>query len=223
MTLSEKATQIAVLLIANKYLRKRYLREMFLDPDLMAEVEQKLKSVGLELSTNVYSDYVSTKVAKEEEAVVFSDDQGGYKATNCGLHRGALALLTIIWAKIVLPKRQMQIERKPASENGQGSLLPGQKPIPKDGDMVVLDEKALLADFGEKLGGKTMFYRYLSELVRADFVIKKEGKIFEGPLLDTIVDYGILAPRIIDGALGDILGIVQESQAETPEGGDLRE
>jgi hypothetical protein len=212
LTTHEKAKQIAALLIANKFLRKREVREMLLDADLMDEVEQNLQSVGLELCTNVYSDFVSIKVSKEQEIAVFNDDKDGYKATNNGLHRGTLALLAIIWAKIVLPKRQMQIERRPPGESGQASLLPGQKPIPKDEDMIALDEKSLFADFGEKLGGKTMFSRYLSELARADFVKRKEGKIYEGPLLDTLIDYGTLAPRIINGALGEVLGISAEEE-----------
>ncbi len=212
MTASEKAKDIAALLIASKYVTKKRLREMFLDPDLMAQVEKNLKSVGLELCTNVYSNYVSIRVEKEHETSVFGDDSGGYQATNNGLHRGSLALLAIIWAKIILPKRQMQIERQAPGEDSQVSLLPGQKPIPKNEDMVILDEKALLADFGEKLGGKTMFSRYRSELSKAGFIMVRDGRIYEGPLLDTIIDYSVLAPRIIHGALGDVLGISQGDQ-----------
>ncbi|NOY39247.1 MAG: hypothetical protein GXO95_03185 [Nitrospirae bacterium] len=80
------------------------------------------------------------------------------------------------------------------------------RPIPVEENMVTLDDKSLLADFAAKFGGKTLFYRYLSELARAEFIVRREGKIYEGPLLDVVVDYGVVAQRIINGALGEMLG-----------------
>lgn len=211
MTIKEKAQEISSMLIAKRFMPKKHLREMFINEELRSEVETNLKAVGLELATHIYSGYVAVKVSKNMEASVFSDDKGGYTATNNVLSRGTLALLTIIWAKIILPKRQMQIERGASEDNGQNSLWFQKKPIPMNEDIVFLDEKALLADFGDRLGGKIAFYRYLSELARADFIVRKDKKIYEGPLLDIVVDYSILAPRIINGALGEMLGMNQDA------------
>lgn len=210
MTFKEKAKQISAVLIAKRFIPKKYLREMFLDEELRAEVESNLNAVGLELATHIYTDYVAVKVLKEMEEAVFSDDKSGYVASNNGLSNGALALLTIIWAKIILPKRQIQIERKTSDNKGQDSLWFQREPIPTGTEIISLDEKALFADFGEKLGGKSAFGRFLSELARADFIVKRDGKIYEGPLLDTIIDYSVLAQRIINGALGEMLGIAEK-------------
>ncbi len=212
MTATERARQIASGLIAKRYIHRKQLRDMFLDEELMAEVERNLATVGLELATHIYAEYVSVKVVN-----VFSDDKGGYRASNTGLSRGALALLTIIWAKIILPKRQMQIERRTPEDNGQDSLWQQRRPIPVEENMVTLDDKALLADFAAKFGGKTLFYRYLAELARAEFIVRREGKIYEGPLLDVVVDYGVVAQRIINGALGEMLGFNDESSEEIEE------
>lgn len=211
MTIKEKAKQISTVLIAKRFIQRKHLREMFLDEEIRTEVENNLKAVGLELATHIYTDQVSVKVLREMEEAVFSDDKSGYAVSNNGLSNGAIALLTIIWAKIILPKRQMQIERKTSDNNGQDSLWFQREAMPTGTNIVSLDEKALLADYGEKLGGKSAFGRYLSELVRTDFIAKRDGKIYEGPLLDTIIDYSILAPRIINGALGEMLGIAEKS------------
>jgi hypothetical protein len=45
----------------------------------------------------------------------------------------------------------------------------------------------------------------LSELKRRGFVQERRGKITEGPLLDVLIDYSTLAPRIIEGALSRVL------------------
>ncbi len=214
MTLHERAREIVAKLIAQRYIHRSKLRDMFLDEDLFREVEQRLSSAGLELATNVYSEFVTVRVAKDMENTIFSDEKGGYRASNTGLSRGALALLTIIWAKIVMPKRQMQIERRDTEEAAQEGLWQRRKPIPKADDLVALEEKALLADFAEKLGGKTLFYRYLAELARADFIIRRGGRIYEGPLLDVAVDYGVLAPRIIEGALSEILSKDEQEEKQ---------
>ena len=215
MNNDEKALRIASQLIARKYLPKKELREMLMDEELLSQVEDRLGAVGLELATHVYADFVSVKVKKDHEQDVFGTDKG-YQASN-GLSRGALALLAVIWAKMILPKRQMQIERQTPGESGQEMLWKERKQIPMGDGLVRLEEKALLADFGDKLGGKTRLGRCLNELARADFVVKKDGLVLEGPLLDSVIDYSVLAPRIIEGALGELLGMGMSETGEDVE------
>lgn len=204
---NERAQQIATLLITRRFLPKKELRDMFLDDDLMNSVSERLNAVGLELATNVYSNYVSVKALKSAEEAAFKIDENRWSASSHSMSKGALALLAIVWAKIILPKRQMQIERISPEDKGQAHIWQNSREIPKDDSMILLSEKALFADFGEKLGGKTKFGTYLNELARLDFIVKRSGKITEGPLLDTVVDYSILSRRIIDGALAALLGI----------------
>ena len=208
MTVSNKAGLICARLISRRFLRKNEIKELFLDENIRSQVEDLFKSVGLELVTHIYTDYVALKVRKDMEHAVFEDGVGGNLTTNINLSRGAITLLAIVWAKLILPKRQMQIERKTPENDNQMTLLKERKPIPKE-ELVRLEESAVFADFGEKLGGKTRFGQYLSELSRHGFIRRREGIITEGPMLDTIIDYSFLAPRIINGCLAEVVGIEQ--------------
>lgn len=201
---------ICAKLISRKVLPKGEVKELFRDENLRAEVEELLKAVGLELATHIYTDQVAVKVCKSVETAVFEDGNGGYLTTNLHLSRGAVTLLVILWAKLILPKRQMQIERKSLDPADQISFLKERKSIPQR-ELAQLKEEALLADFGEKLGGKTKFSTYLGELSRNGFICKREKIITEGPLLDTLIDYGILAPRVIEGCLSEVVGIEKEA------------
>src|SRR5690606_2620864 len=65
--------------------------------------------------------------------------------------------------------------------------------------------RALLADFGNQLGKKTRLDANLKLLERHGFIERKGDDIGEGPLLDLLLDYDTLAPRVLDGALSDVL------------------
>lgn len=212
MRIEEKAAILCAKLISRKVLAKQEVKEIFHDENIRLHVENLLKSVGLELATHIYTDYVAVKVSREMEPVVFDDGKGGLLTTNINLSRGAITLLAIIWAKLILPKRQIQIERK-SPDNAQISFLKERIPIPKH-DLVKLEEKTIFADFGEKLGGKTKFGTYLAELHRHGFIHKRDGVITEGPMLDTIIDYSILAPRMIEGCLAEAVGVQQAGDQE---------
>ena len=45
----------------------------------------------------------------------------------------------------------------------------------------------------------------LKLLERHGFITRRGEDIAEGPLLDLLIDYDLIAPRILDGALGDVL------------------
>jgi hypothetical protein len=70
------------------------------------------------------------------------------------------------------------------------------------------------------LGGRTRFNANLGRLVNLGFVARRNRVLYEGPMLDLMLDYSQLAPRIIEGALGDVLGRRQswaENDAEPAE------
>ena len=66
--------------------------------------------------------------------------------------------------------------------------------------------RQLQADFAQRLGGKTRINFGLGALARLGFIERRGGHICEGPLLDLAVDYNRVAPRILNGALADLLG-----------------
>jgi hypothetical protein len=197
------------------------VRRLLVDATFREAVEAALKQVGLELAENVYADYVSVRVARELETPVFEDGHGSYWSNNVGLSGGAMALLTILWSLLILPKRQRQQEMtplppdstplpvaEPGTTNGASAAAPRStppEPHPGRTPEIAIERKALEADFGDLFSNQIQFYGYLNELKRRGFIRERRGKITEGPLLDVLVDYSTLAPRIIEGALSRVL------------------
>jgi hypothetical protein len=176
------------------------VRRLLVDATYREAVEHSLQQVGLELAENVYASYVSVRVARELETPVFEDGKGSYWSNNVGLSAGAMALLTILWSLLILPKRQRQQEQEhDAPEDGQRA---SHRPTEMD---LAIERKTLEADFGHLFGSQIRFHGYVSELKRRGFIHERRGKITEGPLLDVLVDYSTLAPRIIEGALSRVL------------------
>ena len=76
-------------------------------------------------------------------------------------------------------------------------------------------ESILREDYGKQLGGWTRINMNLGVLSRTGFIERRKNVIHEGALLDLAFDYGDLAPRIIEGALGELLA--QRRAAALPE------
>lgn len=74
----------------------------------------------------------------------------------------------------------------------------------------------LLEDYGKLLGGKARLQQFaLPQLSRLGFIERRNKIIFEGPLLDLAFDYAEFAPRILEGALSDLLkqrGVLEERE-----------
>jgi len=79
-------------------------------------------------------------------------------------------------------------------------------------------ENVLLEDYGKLLGGKARLQQFaLPQLSRLGFIERKNKVIHEGPLLDLAFDYAEMAPRILNGALSDLLkqrGILRDVTLE---------
>jgi hypothetical protein len=176
------------------------VRRLFVDAAYREGVESALRQVGLELAENIYAPYITVRVARELETPVFEDGRGSYWSNNVGLSGGAMALLTILWSLLILPKRQRQQETQGTpDENGHQPSGRGADPD------TAVERKTLEADFGHLFGSQIRFHGYLSELKRRGFIQERRGRITEGPLLDVLIDYSTLAPRIIEGALSRVL------------------
>jgi hypothetical protein len=176
------------------------VRRLLVDAAFREAVEEALRQVGLELAENVYAPYVSVRVSRDLETPVFEDGRGNYWSNNVGLSGGAMALLTVLWSLLILPKRQ----RQQALQGGEADGPPpaeATSPQPE----IALERKTLEADFGHLFGSQIRFHGYLNELKRRGFIRERGGKLSEGPLLDVLVDYSTLAPRIIEGALSRVL------------------
>ena len=133
---------------------------------------------------------------------------------NLELPRDGVSLLVVLWSLIILPKRQRQLNRADADGDQQGEMFAADKPLPATASVsTVLSYRSLLADFGDQLGKKVRLDGNLKLLERHGFITRRGEDIAEGPLLDLLLDYDQLAPRILDGALADVLARATDAVA----------
>lgn len=201
-------------LLARRWLPRshRLVKRALVDAELFAQVEQRLAQVGLRFMDSIYADHVGLALLPAAQNAVLGEAGVGAN-NNLELPRDAQALLIVLWALIVLPKRERQTSRQAMAEPGQSDFFPAARPLPDAASTSpVLSYKALLEDYGAQLGKKLRLDANLKLLERHGFILRRQDEIAEGPLLDVLLDYDVLAPRILDGALADVL--VREKAAQ---------
>lgn len=206
-SLDDAALLIAELL-ASRWLPRRHprVRRALIDAELWQTVQDRLAQTGLRLVDNIHADHVCVALLRGAETAVFGET-GLNTHNNVRLPRDAVSLLVLLWSLIVLPKRERQAARAATAESeGQTEMFTTDRPMPSAASVSpVVSYKALLADFGLQLGRKTRMDGNLKRLEAQGFIVRKGDDISEGPLLDLLLDYDALAPRILEGALGDVL------------------
>ncbi|UPG94036.1 hypothetical protein [Luteibacter aegosomatissinici] len=215
----DETASLVTRLLAQRWLPRddAQARKALLDEAFREDLDRRLEAVGLELREHPYAAYIGLAVARRSERAVFGGSDSWISNT-MQLDRDGVALLVVIWALIVLPKRQRQVERQEVeAKASQGQMFAEEKPIPRDPTISpVIAERTLLADFAEKLGGKTRVNFNLGTLNRLGFIVRRKGEVAEGPLLDLAFDYERTARRILDGALGDLLADAATRATNTP-------
>ncbi|RJF98106.1 hypothetical protein [Noviherbaspirillum saxi] len=182
----------------NKLVKRALTDEVF-----RLDLDTRLAACGLKFLDNVYADNVTLALAREIEPKIFGSREV-WQNNNMGLARDGVALLVVLWAMIILPKRERQEAHQHALED-QEDMFGKEKPMPRAEDASMgISYKALLADFGDKLGKKTRMDINLGQLNKLGFIERRGDMIVEGPLLDLMMDTDALKDRIINGALADI-------------------
>jgi hypothetical protein len=204
----DDAALLAAELLARRWLPRSHprVKRALIDADFFQQVQQRLADVGLKLVDNLFADHVAVALVRGTEGAVFGE-QGLNASNNLELPRDGVALLVVLWALIVLPKRERQTARAATDDAPQNEMFASSKPLPSArSTSPVVSYRALLADFGHQLGKKTRLDTNLKLLERHGFIERRGDDIAEGPLLDLLLDYDALAPRILAGALADVLG-----------------
>ncbi|MFT3736779.1 MAG: hypothetical protein QM776_17505 [Rhodocyclaceae bacterium] len=206
-------TALTARLLAHRWLPRNdaQVRRALVDEAFRSELESKLAGVGLELLDNPFAEHIAVGLKIDVHEAVFGGRD--YQASTMGLTRDEVALLIVLWALIILPKRERQLGRRSREDDGQNDMFGQEKPI-VHGDEVsgAVSEASLLADFGTQLGGKTKIRNFaLGKLARLGFIERRGGYLLEGPLLDVLLDYRVLADRIINGTLADVLAAAGRS------------
>lgn len=193
-------------LIAFRYLPREdaQVRRLLVDAAFRQETGERLAACGLRLLDHPFANYVAVALSRDAEGAVFGAGDH-WQASNIALPKDALAVLVILWALIVLPKRERQLAREPAG--GQGDMFGAGRAAPPPEEVSRgIAENLLLEDYGKLLGGRSRVTNFiLPQLARLGFIERRNKVIHEGPLLDLAFDYAEMAPRILQGALGDIL------------------
>jgi hypothetical protein len=203
----DDAQQLAAQLLARRWLPRSHplVKRALIDTELWNALGARLAGVGLQLVDNVHADHIAVALLRPAESAVFGET-GLAANNNLDLPRDGVALLVVLWSLIVLPKRQRQVARSDAIHAGQGEMFATDKPLPQAAAVSpLISYRSLLADFGDQLGKKLRLDTNLKLLERHGFITRRGEDIAEGPLLDLLIDYDLLAPRILDGALGDVL------------------
>ncbi|UFS72754.1 hypothetical protein LPW11_11300 [Geomonas sp. RF6] len=207
--MEKQIRELVAKLLAHQHLPRqdKLVRKALTDDAFRQELDTRLHSCGLKFLDNPYSGHVTLVLARDMEQSVLGE-QESWLSNTMNLDRSAIALLMVLWSLIILPKRQRQIERKELGEaEDQTELFADEKPLETGRTVSApISRSALIADFGEKLGKSTKIKMNLGTLARLGFIVQRQEEIYEGPLLDLVLDYHQLAGRVIDGALFDLLG-----------------
>lgn len=200
----EAQTLIARLLAHQTLAREDKLVKRALSDELFrSELDSRLAACGMKMLDNVYADYVTLALAREVEPKVFGMREV-WQNNNLGLARDGVALLVVLWALIILPKRERQEAHQNAGKD-QEDMFGKDRPLPRAEETSIgISYRALLADFGDKLGKKTRLDMNLGQLNKLGFIERRGDMIIEGPLLDLMMDTDVLKERVINGALADI-------------------
>lgn len=215
---TDSAARLIARLLALRHLPRddAEVRRLLVDAGFRDEVETRLAASGLRLLAHPFAAHVSVALARDHEAAVFEQNDA-WQASNIGLPKDAAALLVILWALIILPKRERQLAGESAQGAAQSELFENVKLTPAAHEASLgIPENVLLEDYGKLLGGRARLQQFaLPQLSRLGFIERRNKVIHEGPLLDLAFDYAEFAPRILEGALSDLLkqrGVLEDTQ-----------
>ncbi|HLP99109.1 MAG TPA: hypothetical protein VK149_11745 [Sideroxyarcus sp.] len=217
----DHAARLIARLLALRYLPRedKEVRRLLVDAGFRDEVDQRLAASGLRLLAHPFAAHVGIALTRECESAVFEQNDA-WQSSNLGLPKDAVALLVILWALIILPKRERQLSGE-AQQEEQREMFETVKltPLAHEASRGI-PVSVIIEDYGNLLGKKGRVEINLSRLSSLDFIDLKNKMIHEGPLLDLAFDYAEIAPRILNGALSDLFkqrGILRDVTL-----GDLR-
>ncbi|MDK6075505.1 hypothetical protein [Massilia varians] len=203
--MNDDAQILIARLLTHQTLRRddKMVKRALSDEAFRIEVDKRLLESGLKLLDNVYADHVTIALHRNVEPKIFGA-KDIWQNNNFGLTRDGVALLVVLWAQIILPKRERQ-ETHTTVADDQTDMFGQDTPIPRAEDTSIgISYTALLSDFGDKLGKKTRMDMNLGVLSKLGFIERRGDVILEGPLLDLMMDTDLLKERIINGALADV-------------------
>ena len=177
------------------------------EPEIRREVEKRLETVGLVLSTSAYSEYVGLRLSAD-----IASDSAFDAASNIGLNADSCALLVILWARLVLQKRTASDTRE--IPGAQPSLLPDERVAAARKYKPQVRLATLVREFGHVLGSPTHVKGLVSQLRKKGFLGGLGETIEPGALLELGIDGERMVTYIRRQVLADLL---QQKSLQEPE------
>lgn len=213
MSLADAQTALISRLLALRWLPRTdaAVQRALLDEEFRADVDRRLALCGLRLLDNPFAQHVALAFMPAQEQTVLRPDDAWLSNTG-ELPRDAVALLVMLWALLILPKRERQTAGTDA--DGQASLLASAAlaALPPR----TMTKQSLVDDYANRLGGRVRMQKHLSQLKNLGFIELRDDLVTEGPLLDLAFDYASLAPRLLDGVVADLAKRRATVTAKTP-------
>ncbi|MBP7579885.1 MAG: hypothetical protein KA757_02590, partial [Vogesella sp.] len=128
--MEQQLTTLIARLLAHRVLPRSDVlaRRALLDETFRLELDQRLAAAGLQLVENPYAEHIAVALLPALTEPVFGSGEA-WLNNNLGLPRDGVALLVIVWALIILPKRERQVSRVAAGNEGQHDMFGAQKPL----------------------------------------------------------------------------------------------
>jgi len=195
----QDAILICARLLREGFILKTEFPQLEFDDELVADIRRRLQSTGTDLVTTVQSPYYAVRFQPEIQ-------QDWDESNNLGLRSNEIAMLVILWSKLILPKRAMSegkinnaldklqetVEEQDSSQN---------KDITPEEEQIYVKITELWAEFGENFGSKTTFRAILSRLNNLQFIRLHNEVVTEGNFLDLLINSQEMAKEIKRSAL----------------------
>lgn len=237
-TTSNEAAIICARLLRQGYVHKSEFPQLELNDLLLTSVRDRLQDVGMELVMNSYSDFYAVKLTRDSQDTI-------EESNNLSLKSNEVAMLVILWSKLILPKRtqaqkaldEALAKKKAAIENQeQEQEQDQQEEIPtiqqdffqeqkkprkkkkKDPNRIYVELSELYAEFGKQFGSKTSFKSTVSRLSNLKFIHMHNEIITEGVFLDLLIDGQQMGNEIKKSALAyKLAGVSDDVEWEEEE------
>lgn len=178
----DEAARVCARLLASGTLPREVVPEL----DYIAvrsEVEHRLQQCGLALATSAYTDYVGLRISPEA-----SDPSVLDSASNLNLGKDAYALLTVLWARLVLQRRTAEDTRTTPGERQIAILQEDERRAARE-YVPSVHYETLVQEFGQQFGGVTRLKTLLGRLRNLQFITYRTlAAIQAGPMLELGID-----------------------------------
>lgn len=179
------------------------VKRALVDEAFREQLDAQLLACGMQLLDHPQAQQVALGLHSKTASRVFGDEH--WCGESLGLDKHAAATLVVVWALLILPKRERQARLARATPQDKDLFGVQTQIVAPPVEVESLPTEAFVADYRASLGAATNIKQSLGVLARLGFIEQRNKRLYEGPLLDLAIDYATLAPRVLDASLQQVL------------------